>query len=404
MTNNKTGKKKKKFLIILIITAAVVFVLSGVGERFWVKKQAEIYMSMIKQGASDETLDEIIEQIVYSMTDNETIVDLITSNISGEDLNDIYDILIRNMAYKITALKKVDRDHYLLNLRISNYNNVDVAVAIAPSFALKAAGNAILGFIGQGNAVDKSQLFASMFVDKAEEFHVRKGSDVIFTRDYTIVMEKTGLLWAPSFENDNDMIFFVCTCAGIPVGAGPELTDGSYVTVDEGDEMSSIWLYIVVIVILVAVVAAIIWKKLKAKEDENTQQMEAVPINEQTIGITQAVDNTSYITKKTAVLYALSDQHNGMPFAVHQEPVFIGRDPNVCKITFKEGTAGVSSKHCSVAIDEASGDFLVTDMKSTYGTYLMNGQRLEPFVPYHLRSGDSFYVGDTRNSFRVELN
>ena len=33
----------------------------------------------------------------------------------------------------------------------------------------------------------------------------------------------------------------------------------------------------------------------------------------------------------------------------------------------------------------------------------MNGQRLTPNVPYRLRAGDSFYVGDPANVLRVEL-
>ncbi len=107
---------------------------------------------------------------------------------------------------------------------------------------------------------------------------------------------------------------------------------------------------------------------------------------------------------KRAMLRSLSVQHNGMTLAVHAgSHVMIGRDPANCKVVFREGTEGVSGRHCSVSFDETSGDFILTDLRSTYGTFLTNGQKLNPNVPYHLKSGDGFYLGVQANSFRVEL-
>jgi hypothetical protein len=33
----------------------------------------------------------------------------------------------------------------------------------------------------------------------------------------------------------------------------------------------------------------------------------------------------------------------------------------------------------------------------------MNGQKLEANVPYHLRAGESFYVGESANVLKVEV-
>ena len=60
--------------------------------------------------------------------------------------------------------------------------------------------------------------------------------------------------------------------------------------------------------------------------------------------------------------------------------------------------------HCSVEWKAEMNEFLVTDLKSSYGTYLMSGQRLQPNVPHRLKAGDSFYVGDKANVIRVEVN
>lgn len=107
---------------------------------------------------------------------------------------------------------------------------------------------------------------------------------------------------------------------------------------------------------------------------------------------------------KRAMLRSLSVQHNGMTVAVHSgSQVLIGRDPANCKVVFREGTEGISGRHCSVSYDAAKDEFILTDLRSTYGTFLMNGQKLNPNVPYRLKAGDGFYAGTKENSFRVEL-
>ena len=103
------------------------------------------------------------------------------------------------------------------------------------------------------------------------------------------------------------------------------------------------------------------------------------------------------------MMRSLSAQHNGLTLAIGSAPIMIGRDPSNCKLVYREGTAGVSGRHCSLSYDAASGDFLLTDLRSSYGTFLMNGQKLNANVPYHLKSGESFYVGDPGNVIRVEL-
>lgn len=99
---------------------------------------------------------------------------------------------------------------------------------------------------------------------------------------------------------------------------------------------------------------------------------------------------------------SMAPQHNGLRIPVSGS-LLVGRDSVQCGIAFRDGTPGVSKRHCSVSWDSTTGDFLVTDLNSSYGTYQMNGQRLTPNVPCRLRAGDSFYVGDPANVLRVEL-
>lgn len=99
---------------------------------------------------------------------------------------------------------------------------------------------------------------------------------------------------------------------------------------------------------------------------------------------------------------SMAPQHGGLRVPV-RGTLLVGRDPTQCGIAFQDGTPGVSKRHCSISWDSVTGDFLVTDLNSSYGTYQMNGQRLTPNAPCRLRAGDSFYVGDPVNVLRVEL-
>lgn len=107
---------------------------------------------------------------------------------------------------------------------------------------------------------------------------------------------------------------------------------------------------------------------------------------------------------QTPSVRSLSEQHGGMRVAITGAQLLIGRDKATCQIVFRDGTPGVSTRHCSVSYDRATGEFVLTDLRSTYGTYLVNGTKLVAGMAYRLKSGDSFYLGDRANMMRVELS
>ena len=107
--------------------------------------------------------------------------------------------------------------------------------------------------------------------------------------------------------------------------------------------------------------------------------------------------------QKSPMLRSLSAQHGGAVMRVNSQGVLIGRDVSSCQVTFTEDTPGISARHCSVAWDASTGEFILTDMKSTYGTYLSTGQRLTPGVACRLQPGSTFYLGERNNAMRVEL-
>lgn len=140
----------------------------------------------------------------------------------------------------------------------------------------------------------------------------------------------------------------------------------------------------VVLVAVIAVLVVLLLKKNKTK----------TPNEPKTVAGSSAT---------SAYIRSLSAQHRGMRVEVKDNQILIGRSKADCAITFQEGTPGISSRHCSVSFDKATGDFIITDLRSSYGTYLENGQKLTPGVAYKLRSGDKFYLGEVDNLLCVEL-
>lgn len=106
---------------------------------------------------------------------------------------------------------------------------------------------------------------------------------------------------------------------------------------------------------------------------------------------------------KKAMVRSMSAQHNGVSYPIGASPILVGRDSTNCTIVYREGTPGVSGRHCSIGWDPNTEEFLITDLRSTYGTFLMNGQKLQANVPYHCKAGESICIGERTNMLRVEV-
>ena len=78
------------------------------------------------------------------------------------------------------------------------------------------------------------------------------------------------------------------------------------------------------------------------------------------------------------------------------EALAIGRSPD-CELLYPPNTPGVSSHHCTVRWDGSSGEFIVLDTGSTYGTYLESGMELEKNTDYRLPPGSRLWLGQPKN-------
>ncbi|MDR1217970.1 MAG: FHA domain-containing protein, partial [Oscillospiraceae bacterium] len=104
-------------------------------------------------------------------------------------------------------------------------------------------------------------------------------------------------------------------------------------------------------------------------------------------GVTQAAQLTG--------VRGTGGQYNTMSFPVNDR-IAIGRDPARCGVIFAPQTNGVSSFHCEIV--RVGAGLQIIDRGSSYGTFV-GGAKLSVNTPSELRAGDSFYLGDRRNSF-----
>lgn len=102
-------------------------------------------------------------------------------------------------------------------------------------------------------------------------------------------------------------------------------------------------------------------------------------------------------------LRSVAPQHGGMVVQLHRQPVQIGRDSATCRLVYQDGTPGVSSRHCQIYFDEPGGVFVVTDLNSTYGTFLADGTRIAPNTPVRLPAKSAVYLGEVSNTIYLEL-
>ena len=85
------------------------------------------------------------------------------------------------------------------------------------------------------------------------------------------------------------------------------------------------------------------------------------------------------------------------------EGVNIGRDASMCQIVLPLDSPKVSRSHCNLRYSYEDRTFILTDLASANGTYLLNGVQLNPKAPTGLACGTKFYLGDESTSFRVGI-
>ncbi len=88
----------------------------------------------------------------------------------------------------------------------------------------------------------------------------------------------------------------------------------------------------------------------------------------------------------------------GRRFSINGQ-VRIGRDPAGNDLVFPGDTPGISGQHCVVTL--SGNQVTLTDLGSSYGTFLAGGWKLTPHQPVALHIGDRFFLGSDKQSFVI---
>ncbi|MCM1539882.1 MAG: trypsin-like peptidase domain-containing protein [Blautia sp.] len=91
-------------------------------------------------------------------------------------------------------------------------------------------------------------------------------------------------------------------------------------------------------------------------------------------------------------LQGVSGALEGRRFMIRKDsPLTLGRNPDICNVTFPANTTGVSNQHCQIWYDH--GKIYIKDLGSSHGTFLVSGAKLAANQPMLLSPGESFSLG-----------
>lgn len=157
-----------------------------------------------------------------------------------------------------------------------------------------------------------------------------------------------------------------------------------YDEIAKGNGNNTLIIVIVIVaavVVIGAVVAVIVITSRKKSNVKSSQQ----PVNN---------DRTN-----EAVVIGISGRFAGSTFAIDSR-VFIGRNPEKCTVCYPVDTKGISGVHCEIR--KTSSGFEIVDCGSSNGTYLGNGQKLQPNVPVVIPNGTYFYLASNEQMFQIK--
>jgi hypothetical protein len=103
------------------------------------------------------------------------------------------------------------------------------------------------------------------------------------------------------------------------------------------------------------------------------------------------------------VLRGISGPYAHATIPMDDNPIAIGRDANICQLVMPPDAADLGRRHCTVRWESATRTFLLEDCWTTNGTFLGNGEIVEPSKPRSIKPGDRFYLANRQYQFEVAV-
>lgn len=150
-------------------------------------------------------------------------------------------------------------------------------------------------------------------------------------------------------------------------------------------------------VVIVAAVVILLVAMKKKKEREELQRQEEARRLEAERRLEEERREREAAARRAQAVKAKLQMEGGSLYSIRGSGCTIGRSPD-CTIVLPAKSPGVSTCHCRL---EFQGDqLLLTDMGSTYGTFIHN-KRVPPNTPVALKPGSSFCLGSEKFKFTV---
>ncbi len=103
------------------------------------------------------------------------------------------------------------------------------------------------------------------------------------------------------------------------------------------------------------------------------------------------------------VLRGISGPYAHATIPMDDKPIAIGRDANICQLVMPPDAADIGRRHCTIRWERATRTFLLEDCWTTNGTFLDNGEIVEPAKPRSIKPGDRFYLANRQYQFEVAV-
>ena len=166
--------------------------------------------------------------------------------------------------------------------------------------------------------------------------------------------------------------------------------------------IGSVIVVIGVILIIVLIVINSNKKKvheLAKREEERSRQLAEEKRVQKELAMAQQRQAAAQQVTVAAYIIGVRGCFSGESMKVTGK-IYIGRSDK-CHIRFPEDTKGISSNHCSLEFD--GQNFYLTDLESSYGTFLEKGTKLQPRSRTLLKNGEKFYLASEDQVFQVSI-
>lgn len=160
----------------------------------------------------------------------------------------------------------------------------------------------------------------------------------------------------------------------------------------EGVLKPGIGLWLNTVLLLTSFVLTIIAAAFTAKKVEDISGFEVDPNNIGGSASTTVLTGRVTFTSGCCAGYSIP--------VVSGERLVIGKDPAQCSIVIDRSYKKVSRVHCIVEYDTMQDIYIVTD-RSTNGTSVVGGHKLQPNSPSYLQAGTLLNLAGTDNTFKL---